>query len=424
MSEPNGPARHAPEDLDLEGIDLRDYEDPDLDDVDGPEPEDIEGLEILEGSAKRVGEQAKTEEFETAEAATAPETATAPEASEAPQATDAPEAAETSEASDAPEPADTAEATDTSEAEPAEASTAVAVVPSTESAVVRTPGYGIAQPDGSVEGYHPRRTLPLRVELARQLRRRRSWLTLGFLLLLPLLLVGAFELGDDGSGGGRSYADIATSSGLNFAVFTLYAATSFLLVVVVALFFGDTVASEASWSSLKYLLAAPVPRSRLLRQKAKVAALLSVLALALLTGTALVVGVLWFGTGPLVSPTGESVSFPRGLVAIAVAAGYLAVHLCWVAGLALLLSVSTDAPLGAVGGAVLVSIVSQILDQIDALGDLRNYLPTHFDTAYADLFAQDIDWSGMLNGCFSALTYAAVCIVLGTWRFRRKDITS
>ncbi|MFC7343297.1 ABC transporter permease [Saccharopolyspora griseoalba] len=298
------------------------------------------------------------------------------------------------------------------------------MVPTADSAVVRTPGYGLAQPDGSVEGYRPGKTLPLRVELARQLRRRRSWLTLGFLLLLPLLLVGAFELGDDGSGGGRSYADIATSSGLNFAVFTLYASTSFLLVVVVALFFGDTVASEAAWSSLKYLLAAPVPRLRLLRQKTKVAALLSVFALMLVTGVALAAGIVWFGTGSLVSPTGESLSFPRGLVMVVAAAVYLAVHLSWVAGLALWLSVSTDAPLGAVGGAVLVSILSQILDQIGALGDLRAYLPTHFATSYADLFARDIDWSGMANGCFSALAYATAFAALTAWRFRRKDITS
>ena len=54
-------------------------------------------------------------------------------------------------------------------------------------------------------------------------------------------------------------------------VFTLFASTSFLLVVIVALFAGDTVPSEASWSSLRYLLAAPVRRERLLRQKLIVA---------------------------------------------------------------------------------------------------------------------------------------------------------
>ena len=82
--------------------------------------------------------------------------------------------------------------------------------------------------------------------------------------------------------------DLAKASGGNFAVFALFASASFLLVVVVALFFGDTVAAEASWSSLRYLLAAPVPRSRLVRQKAIVAAMLSVAALLLLPIVALV----------------------------------------------------------------------------------------------------------------------------------------
>ncbi|GAA2342453.1 hypothetical protein GCM10009854_18900 [Saccharopolyspora halophila] len=406
MNEPNEPARHAPEDIDLDGIDLKDYEDPDLDDVDGPDPDedDRRGTDDVDGAGARATN------------------ADAPGA-ESPAAAGSADG-DTEDAGALDDERPDARAEDHPDTGDADAGTAVEVVDGTDAAVVRTPGYGLAQPDGSVEGYRAKNTLPLRVELARQLRRRRTWLTLGFLLLLPLLLVGAFQLGDGGPNGGRSYADIATSSGLNFAVFTLYASTSFLLVVVVALFFGDTVASEASWSSLKYLLSAPVPRLRLLRQKAKVAAFLSVLALVLLTGTALAVGVFWFGTGPLVSPTGESLSFLRGLVMVMAAAVYLAVHLSWVAALAMWLSVTTDAPLGAVGGAVLVSILSQILNQISALGELRRYLPTHFATAYADLFGRDIDYSAMVNGCFSALSFAAVFVTLALWRFHRKDITS
>lgn len=411
MNEPNEPARHAPEDIDLDGIDLKDYEDPDLDDVDGPDPDEDDRAASDDVNRHDPDDRA-TEEPGADEPAIA---GSGVEDAEDTAVLDTDERPEAHVAEDAPED-EAIGATDSD--------TAVAVVNNSEAAVVRTPGYGLAQPDGSVEGYRAKNTLPLRVELARQLRRRRTWLTLCFLLLLPLLLVGAFQLGDEGPSGGRSYADIATSSGLNFAVFTLYASTSFLLVVVVALFFGDMIASEASWSSLKYLLSAPIPRLRLLRQKAKVSAFLSVLALVLLTGTALAVGIFWFGTGPLVSPTGESLSFLRGIVMVVAAAMYLAVHLSWVAALAMWLSVSTDAPLGAVGGAVLVSILSQILDQISALGELRRYLPTHFATAYADLFGRDIDFGEMINGCFSALSFAAVFVTLALWRFHRKDITS
>jgi ABC-2 type transport system permease protein len=278
---------------------------------------------------------------------------------------------------------------------------------------------------GAAPGYRAAGTLPLRVELVRQLRRRRTVLTLGFLALLPFLLLLAFTIGrDDRTRGAATLVDLATAGGLNFVVFTIFSTASFLLVVVVALFFGDTVASEASWSSLRYLLAAPVPRGRLLRQKAVVAALLSMFALVLLPAVALAVGVLAYGTGDLVSPTGQSLDFATAAGRLALVPVYLAMHLAWVAGLALLLSVSTDAPLGAVGGAVMVSILSQILETIEALGDLRDYLPTRFNTAWADLLASPIDWTNLASGAFSGLTYATVFGLAARYRFATKDITS
>jgi ABC-2 type transport system permease protein len=278
---------------------------------------------------------------------------------------------------------------------------------------------------GAAPGYRAGATLPLHVELVRQLRRRRTVLTLAFLALLPFLLLVAFTIGHDNrSRGGATLVDLATASGLNFVVFAIFSTAGFLLVIVVALFFGDTVASEASWSTLRYLLAAPVPRGRLLRQKAVVAALLSVAALVLLPAVAMAVGVLAYGAGDLVSPTGQSLDFATAVGRLALAPGYLAVHLAWVAGLALLLSVSTDAPLGAVGGAVMVSILSQILETIEALGDLRDYLPTRFNTAWADLLASPIDWGHLASGAFSGLTYATVFGVAACYRFATKDITS
>ncbi|HEY4005220.1 MAG TPA: ABC transporter permease subunit [Pseudonocardia sp.] len=274
-------------------------------------------------------------------------------------------------------------------------------------------------------GYLAARTLRVRVELARQLARRRTQTALGLVALLPVLLWAAFQLSQPGpTTGSLSLVDLAKTSGPNFTVFALFAAASFLLVVVVALFFGDTVASEASWSSLRYLLAVPVPRARLLRQKAVVAAGLSVLALVLLPAVALLVGSLAYGAGDLVSPTGESLGYGLAATRLLLGALYVSVQLSWVAGLALLLSVSTDAPLGAVGGAVMLSILSQILDTITALQGLRNYLPTHYATAWSDLLSAQVDWGDMTRGVFSALAYCAVFAAVAVWRFGAKDITS
>jgi ABC-2 type transport system permease protein len=280
-------------------------------------------------------------------------------------------------------------------------------------------------PDGSPTGYKASRTLRLRVELTRQVKRRRTQLVLGFLVLLPFILALSFEIGQANpnrrSGG---FVDLATASGINFVVLTLFVSGSFLLPMIVALFFGDTIASEASWSSLKYLLAAPIPRHRLLRQKALSSGILSVFALALLPAVALAVGVVWYGAGEVVSPTGEAAPFGDGVLGVALAVVYISINLFWVAGLALFLSVSTDAPLGAVGGTVLVSIVSQILDQITALEDLRNYLPTHYAMAWADLLSTEIDWSEMTRGVCSALIYGGIFTLLAARRFVSKDITS
>jgi ABC-2 type transport system permease protein len=89
--------------------------------------------------------------------------------------------------------------------------------------------------------------LPLAAEIGRQARRRRTIGIFIVLAVLPLVLLLAFWLGNDSSETGeRGFVDLAQDSGANLVIFTLFASTSFLLIVIVALFAGDTVPSEAS----------------------------------------------------------------------------------------------------------------------------------------------------------------------------------
>ena len=274
-------------------------------------------------------------------------------------------------------------------------------------------------------GYAPRHTLPLRVEAIRQLRRRRTWVAFGIAAALPWVLIIAFQIGGRDSGDGRtSFVDLATVGGLNFAVFVLFVSCSFLLVVAVALFCGDTVASEASWSSLRYLLAAPVPRGRLLRQKLIVALLYAVATTVGLIAMALVAGGLVYGWGGLRVLTGGEMPAATGLGRLAISVAYVLVSLLVVAGLAALLTVWTDSPLGAVGGAVGLWIVCTILQAVEALGTLREFLPTFWNNAWFDALTPEIDWSGMAKGASISITYAAVLIAVAFRRFRRKDVVS
>ena len=276
-------------------------------------------------------------------------------------------------------------------------------------------------------GYRARRTLSFRVEFVRQLRRWRTIVAFAVLLALPWILVAAFKISGPVSAdnGTPALVTVATQGGLNFAAFSLFVSAGFLLVVVVALFCGDTVASEASWSSLRYLLAAPVPRARLLRQKLAVALAYSTIGVVTLPVMSLVAGTAAFGWHPLRLP-GTGVQLPAGqaVTRMLIVLGYVLITEIAVAGIAFLLSVSTDSPLGAVGGAVGLMILSAILDQVTALGSWRQILPSHWQFAWLDAVQAQITWGGMLEGASVCACYGIVLLAVAFRRFQRKDIVS
>ena len=280
--------------------------------------------------------------------------------------------------------------------------------------------------------YQANQTLPYRVELYRQLKRKRTAFAYGFVLSLPILVAIAVKFGPSGNSGGPTrlgsgttdLIGLATLGAANFTTTMLYFSTPFLLVTVVALFNGDTVASEASWSTLRYLLASPVPRTRLLLQKIKVSLTLSLIAVLLVPLSAWIVGAIAFGFKPLQTPLGATFDNATALSRIAIMTGYLAISLLFVAGLAFYLSVRTDAPLGAVGVAVGISILLNILDAITALGVVREWLPVHYAFSWFDALSITIDWSQMIRGASYCAMTGILFYDLAIMKFAKKDVTS
>ena len=280
-----------------------------------------------------------------------------------------------------------------------------------------------------METYSARRTLSVRVELTRQLRRRRTAAAFGLVIALPVVVVLAVEVGSSAGGGGLADGDfdvfgLMASGPWNFALSGLFFSSAFLLVILAAMFLGDTVAGEASWSTMRYLLAAPVPRRRFLFVKAVVGLLLTLSMLLVLVATAFVLGLLAFGDGTLVSPLSGALGVGESSVRLAVITGYIAVTLLVPAGVAFLASVSTDVPLGAVGAAVVIVVVANILDAIEALGSIRAILPTRYAGAWADALGPSIVWDEMAVGLFYNVTVFVVLVGIAVLRFDRKDVMS
>jgi ABC-2 type transport system permease protein len=288
-----------------------------------------------------------------------------------------------------------------------------------------------------VNSYRANKTLPYRVELIRQIKRRRTAVAYALMVALPLIVVAAVKLGpqsnsSSSSGGGESnfgsgslnLIGLATNGTWNFTLVMLLFGSGFLLTTVFALFAGDTVASEASWSTLRYLLATPVPRRRLLFIKLAVGLTLSLGAITTLVVASLAIGAIAFGTAPLTSPLGGTFESTEALTRIAIITAYIAVTLLFTSGVAFLMTVVTDVPLGAVGTSVMIVIVSQILDALEALGDLRQWLPSHYARAWTDVLAPTIDWTSMARGAAFSVIGFTIFVVWSVLKFDKKDVLS
>ena len=267
----------------------------------------------------------------------------------------------------------------------------------------------------------------IKVEVLRQAKRRRTIYAFLALLAIPLIVMTALLVngGANRPGGGRpELVDVASASGLNFALFMLLATSQFLLVVVVSLFAGDAVASEGQWGSLRYLLTRPIPRARLLRTKLVVAALYAAVAVVLVPLASLAMGAVAFGWSAVQTPLAGALGINTGLSRLALGTGYVVATMAVVVALAFLFSTMTDAPLTAVGGAVVLVVVSEILDQVSALGTIRNGLPTHYWLSWLDLLVDPVDASHMTTGLLAMVPWVAVPLGLAFWNFSRKDILS
>lgn len=280
-----------------------------------------------------------------------------------------------------------------------------------------------------MSGYSAQRTLSIRVEMIRQVRRRRTAVAFALVLALPIIVSLAVLFGPSSGGGGLADGDfdvfgLMATGPWNFALSGLLFSSAFLLVILAAMFLGDTVASEASWGTMRYLLAAPVPRRRFLFIKMIVGLLLTLAVLITLVLASLLIGLVAFGTGTLASPLSGTLGAGESSVRLAVITGYIAVTLLVPAGIAFLASVSTDVPLGAVGAAVVVVIFANILNALDALGSLRELLPARYNGAWADALGPQIVWDQMAIGLAYNVGVFVVLVGIAVLRFEKKDVLS
>jgi ABC-2 type transport system permease protein len=278
------------------------------------------------------------------------------------------------------------------------------------------------------------------VELAKLARRPRSWVSLALLCGLPLIIaifVAVSHLAPP-PGQGPALLSAVLSDGALYPAAALAIVLPVFLPITVAVMAGDAIAGEASSGMLRYLLARPVGRTKLLVAKLialVVYVLLAVIAVAL---TSYLTGRVLFGSKPAAvtsggittsnvvasSLSGTALTPADVLVRTAGAVAFIAVSMLGVGAIALFLSTITDSSLGAALGAMAVLITSAALVALNSAAAVSPYLPTRYWLAWLDFFRQPILWRDIDRGFAIQGIYVVVFLAAAWANFTSKDVTS
>lgn len=216
------------------------------------------------------------------------------------------------------------------------------------------------------------------VELFKLIRRLRTWLTIGLICALPLVV----------------------------AIFI--AVTTFTLIAVIAVAVTSYAAGVLILGPSRAAAAGVAPGTSG--------------AIAPGAGGAPTAG-LQSGAA-ITSLSGAPLTFLELIERVLGAMAFITVSMLGVAAIALFLSTLTDSALGAALGALAVLVASEVLVTLGAASAVQPYLPTRYWLAWIDFFRQPVFWPDIQRGFAIQAVYVLVFLAAGWANFATKDVTA
>jgi ABC-2 type transport system permease protein len=262
--------------------------------------------------------------------------------------------------------------------------------------------------------------------------RRRNQLLLLVAALFPLLIgIGLKAAAPHGGGGGNGPGAGGAAFFNQLAgngVFLTFIALSLLLIlvlpVVVAVVAGDSIAGEAGYGTLRYLLAVPAGRTRLLVVKYATIVVWCMAAVFIVSAIALIVGAVLFPIGSVTLLSGTTVSLGSGLVRVLLVTLYICAAMAAVGAIGLAISTFTEHAIGAIAALMILVVASEVVDNIPQFATVAPYLPTHWWNSFDALLRTPVDTVTLEHGLLSYVVYAALFFLIAWARFTSSDVTS
>jgi ABC-2 type transport system permease protein len=244
------------------------------------------------------------------------------------------------------------------------------------------------------------------------------------LAVVPVILAISVRLSSPNGEGGVDIISGITGNGLFVAFAALALELPLFLPLAVSAISGDSVAGEANLGTLRYLLAIPAGRTRLLVIKYAAIVIFALVATLIVALVGTIMGLALFGGGDMTLLSGTQTSMADGVWRLLLSSFYLAAQFSALGAIGLFVSTLTEQPLGATIAIVLVDVLMFILDSISQLDWLHPWLLTHWWTAFADLLRDPMATESIQRGLITAVVYAGVFWLAAWARLSTKDISS
>jgi ABC-2 type transport system permease protein len=266
----------------------------------------------------------------------------------------------------------------------------------------------------------------LRSELRLIFRRRRNLALLAVVGAVPVLIGIALRLAGPprgGNGDGPRFLFQVTDNGLFLSFVALTMLLLLVLPLAVAVVSGDSIAGEAGYGTLRYLLTVPAGRTRLLIVKYVAAVIFAVAATGLVTVVAVIAGFALFPVGPMTLLSGTTISFAAGLLRLAFVTLYVAAAMASLAAIGVAISTLTEHAIGAIAAVAVIVVASEVVDTVPQFAVVQPYLPTHWWLSFDSLLRAPVATGDLLHGLLSFGVYAVIFGGFAWARFTSGDIT-
>jgi ABC-2 type transport system permease protein len=258
--------------------------------------------------------------------------------------------------------------------------------------------------------------------------RRRNLLLLGVTVVFPVVIGIALRVAaphpQGGNGPGVAFFNQLAGNGVFLTFIALSTLLILVLPVVVAVVAGDSVAGEAGYGTLRYLLAVPAGRTRLLAVKFAAIMVFGLAATVIVAAVSLAAGAALFPVGPVTLLSGTTVPLADGLLRVLFVTLYVAAGMAALGAIGLAISTLTEHAIGAIAAIAILVVTSEVADQVPQLAAIGPYLPTHWWLSFDSILRTPVDTSTLLKGLLSFGVYAVLFGSFAWARFTSADVTS